>query len=115
MNDNDEAAGEQLEIYEWLAGEPRPGSEERASDRIVDIVALPPGGQIPQRHDILLLANVVGDDIEHKRYVVLERELMWRLRTEKTPSDVARPFSKAWLFVREVVDYSAPVVPREEG
>ena len=109
MNDNNEATGAQIEIYEWVPGEPRPGSEGRVSDRIVDIVAVPPGGQIPQRHDILLLADVVGDDIEQKRYVVLERELMWRLRSPKTPDDVARPFTKAWLFVREVTDYSAPV------
>lgn len=109
MNDNDEATGARIEIYEWRIGEPRPGSEGRASDRIIDIVAVPPDGQVPQRHDILLLADVVGDDIEQKRYVVLERELMWRLRTPKTPDDVARPFTKAWLFVREISNCSAPV------
>ena len=105
MTDDDQRSA-RIEIYEWKAGKPRPGTEHRISDDVVDIVELPPRGQVPLVGDTIAIGDVEGDELVLRRYVVVDRELMWGMRPSRLAPEAPRPFAKAWLFVRVVDDRS---------
>lgn len=96
----------EIEIYEWEADAGRPGVQEKPRDRIIDVLEVPAGGWIPQRGDVLAIAEL-PDPMSPTRYVVVEREILWS-RLDKDDTSAAR-YSKAWLHVRRLND------PAEEG
>ncbi len=90
-----------IEVYEWKEGAPRPGTAEKPRDTCMDILAVPPDGQLPQTGDIMIL-NEPGT-MKPVRYRVIERELMWT-RGEKDDSQTGAKWGKMWISVRRLAD-----------
>ena len=102
-----------IEIYEWKAGETRPGSDRKPRHDCIGVVAVPTEGQVPQKGDVIHLhmphepVGGLGHDglgMGIVRFVVLERELMWSI--QKNPDDEPYAWSKMWIHVRRIEDYT---------
>jgi hypothetical protein len=95
-----------IEVYEWEAGKPRPGSQR--GEVAIDFLAVPDFGQVPQIGDVLNIYT--GDDPSYRfglaAFVVIERELLWGSRPkDDTFGQTPLPWDKMWIHVRRIADY----------
>lgn len=98
-----------IEVYEWKAGETRPGSDRKPRHECIGSIAVPPHGQAPQKGDIIhiLMPDEAAPDgglaLGLTMFVVLERELAW---TAQKGSEAPDAWMKMWIHVRRVEDYT---------
>lgn len=93
-----------IEVYEWNAGEPRPGAAAKQGMTLLDTLQSPPDGQLPQKGDVLLLNDPVGDPgrVHPAAYRVVSREILYFRGTEHGDKHSPAEFRKMWIHVRKL-------------
>ena len=81
----------QIEVYDWVAGEPRPGTHSKAKNTCIDVVDWPDHGPFPVVGDAMSISE---DAHGPKHYVVVGREHQSGVKPGK------QKWSKMWICVR---------------
>ncbi len=92
-----------IEIYEWEEGAPRPGTVRKARETCIDILAIPPNGQVPLVGDIVMVNELGRDIMDPTRFRVIDREFMW-VRPKELDSQTPTEWVKLCIHVRRLVD-----------
>lgn len=90
-----------IEVYEWPKGQPRPGTTRKARESCIDLLQLPPSGEVPGRGDVVSITPE-NNPLAPVRYVVIEREFWAHMPNED--SQAGASYLSAWIFVRRIED-----------
>jgi hypothetical protein len=81
---------------------------------VLDVLEIPAGGQAPQKGDVIVMqmpgdkGDVSIEGLGLVPLVVLERELLWSPRFDKSDYDKPLKWSKMMIHVRRLSDYRLP-------
>lgn len=94
-----------IEVFEWKRDAPRPGTKTKPREDLLDILAIPPNGQIPSTGDVILMSDSSDVDPTRpmKRFRVVEREFLWVRESRNSKKQV---WVKMWIHVRRLQDES---------
>ena len=88
-----------IEVYEWQAGDPRPGTVRKHRDDCIDLLEIPSEG-LPNVDYVVLLSDGKG---ELTRYRIISREFLWGRLPDGDPTAPSKYF-KVWIHVRRLTD-----------
>ena len=98
-----------VEVYRWDKNGPRPGTEHRVSDYVVDLLEVPDPSFLPAVGDVLLLPHpemrpghmpsVSLYELTQK-FRVVSREFLFSFKRNND----AAPFDKVWIHVEPMSD-----------
>jgi hypothetical protein len=91
-----------IEVFEWKSGEPRPGTRDKHRNTCLDVLEIPPDGQIPAAGDVILMNDpLLRVPSLPTRFRVIEREFLWG---RMSADDKRQRWLKMWIHVRRLED-----------